>query len=337
MSVIINLYLKDKIYDLEENIIRLKLLNDLSTFRIIFNDCMKIMLSISYQIKNRNDFVQKKIPIDLFKDVISFLPYNQIIACRSVCSYWLMDLRTTKLERTLLSSAPKIIYPHSLLKLDFEPKKMIKIKDNIYVTNYFDVCKINMRNFKLSVGNRMSSYLRLGCSNGNNMVCYSELGGLNIISPKLITRIQVKKIQAMAIDDANVYIAICDSLNIYNLKGHLINSWKLINNAHNENRIRRIVVNKDKIYMVDSAFNCIRKFSLEGKLIKSWGKSGTEPGNFNYPQGITIYKDFIFIVDSGNIRIQVFNLNGNFISEHVHNSRLCISNIVIENDYLLVI
>jgi DNA-binding beta-propeller fold protein YncE len=60
----------------------------------------------------------------------------------------------------------------------------------------------------------------------------------------------------------------------------------------------------------------IAKFSKDGKFIKSWGKLGTGPGEFNVPHGISIDSTGrIFVADRGNNRLQIFDQDGNFLKE----------------------
>ena len=60
----------------------------------------------------------------------------------------------------------------------------------------------------------------------------------------------------------------------------------------------------------------IMKFSRDGKFIKSWGKKGSAPGEFDTPHAIAMdSKGRIFVGDRGNNRIQIFDQDGNFIAE----------------------
>ncbi len=49
------------------------------------------------------------------------------------------------------------------------------------------------------------------------------------------------------------------------------------------------------------------------RFVKAWGKSGTQPGQFEDPIGIVVAEDQIFVSDSGNHRIQVFDRQGKFL------------------------
>jgi len=64
----------------------------------------------------------------------------------------------------------------------------------------------------------------------------------------------------------------------------------------------------------------VHKFDTEGKFIKSWGKPGSDPGNFSLPHNITITSDKrIIVADRENFRLQVFDTEGKFIDQwHIH-------------------
>jgi NHL repeat-containing protein len=58
------------------------------------------------------------------------------------------------------------------------------------------------------------------------------------------------------------------------------------------------------------------KYSPDGKFIKTWGRMGSEPGNFREPHDIAVggSKGYVYVADRQNNRIQVFDQNGNFIA-----------------------
>jgi len=67
-------------------------------------------------------------------------------------------------------------------------------------------------------------------------------------------------------------------------------------------------------YVTDDALNRVTKFSLDGRIIKQWGRLGTEAGEFYHPQGIAVdEEDRVWILDYGNHRGQVFNNQGEFL------------------------
>ncbi|HYA18309.1 MAG TPA: peptidyl-alpha-hydroxyglycine alpha-amidating lyase family protein [Bryobacteraceae bacterium] len=60
----------------------------------------------------------------------------------------------------------------------------------------------------------------------------------------------------------------------------------------------------------------IVKFSKDGKFIKTWGKLGSAPGDFNIPHSLAFdSQGRLFVADRGNNRIQIFDQDGNFIAE----------------------
>lgn len=60
----------------------------------------------------------------------------------------------------------------------------------------------------------------------------------------------------------------------------------------------------------------IVKFSNDGKFIKTWGKHGSGPGEFDTPHNLAMdSKGRLFVADRGNSRIQIFDQDGMFLSE----------------------
>ncbi|HZM59722.1 MAG TPA: peptidyl-alpha-hydroxyglycine alpha-amidating lyase family protein [Vicinamibacterales bacterium] len=60
----------------------------------------------------------------------------------------------------------------------------------------------------------------------------------------------------------------------------------------------------------------IVKFSRDGKFIKTWGRLGSEPGNFREPHDLYVggSKGYVYVADRQNNRVQVFDQDGNFIA-----------------------
>jgi len=58
----------------------------------------------------------------------------------------------------------------------------------------------------------------------------------------------------------------------------------------------------------------VSKFSKDGKFIKSWGKRGSGPGEFNSPHTIAMdSKGRLFVGDRSNNRIQIFDQDGKYL------------------------
>jgi hypothetical protein len=60
----------------------------------------------------------------------------------------------------------------------------------------------------------------------------------------------------------------------------------------------------------------IVKFSKDGRFIKSWGRLGSAPGEFDEPHDIYIggSRGWVYVADRKNNRIQIFDQEGNFIA-----------------------
>ena len=70
---------------------------------------------------------------------------------------------------------------------------------------------------------------------------------------------------------------------------------------------------KDNVYVTDLGNKRVQKFSSSGAFLKTWGSSGSEPGKFSSPSGITTTNDAVFVVDSQLHKVQKFDHEGNFI------------------------
>jgi DNA-binding beta-propeller fold protein YncE len=58
------------------------------------------------------------------------------------------------------------------------------------------------------------------------------------------------------------------------------------------------------------------KFTKDGKFIKTWGRLGSEPGNFREPHDLYVGgpKGYVYVADRQNNRVQVFDQDGTFIA-----------------------
>jgi peptidylamidoglycolate lyase len=74
---------------------------------------------------------------------------------------------------------------------------------------------------------------------------------------------------------------------------------------------------KGNVYIADGYGNSrIIKFDKAGRYLTTWGKYGTEPGEFRLPHAIVIdRKGQVYVADRENARIQVFNEDGKFIRQ----------------------
>ena len=72
------------------------------------------------------------------------------------------------------------------------------------------------------------------------------------------------------------------------------------------------------LYVSDTGAHRVQVFGLEeGKLVRTLGKRGAEPGTFNFPEGLAVGKDGrLYVVDALNFRYEVFDAEGKFLAAH---------------------
>ncbi len=83
--------------------------------------------------------------------------------------------------------------------------------------------------------------------------------------------------------------------------------------------------NTGDIYVTDGYGNArVHKYSPDGKLILSWGESGSDPGEFNLVHSVCTDKDgYVYIADRENHRVQIFDSNGKYVTQWNNMHRPC--------------
>jgi hypothetical protein len=92
------------------------------------------------------------------------------------------------------------------------------------------------------------------------------------------------------------------------------------------NRPTHVAIAQDgSLFISDGYGNSrIHKFSPDGKLLFSWGESGTDPGQFNLPHNICLDKaGNLYVADRENHRVQVFDQKGRFQTQWNNLFRAC--------------
>jgi DNA-binding beta-propeller fold protein YncE len=74
------------------------------------------------------------------------------------------------------------------------------------------------------------------------------------------------------------------------------------------------------VYISDGYGNSrVVQYTRDGKFVRTWGKKGSGPGEFNLPHGIAVDKQGrVYVGDRDNRRMQVFDKDGKFLSEWKH-------------------
>jgi len=82
---------------------------------------------------------------------------------------------------------------------------------------------------------------------------------------------------------------------------------------------------KGEIYVSDGYGNaCVHKYTPDGKLLKTWGEPGTDPGQFNIVHNIATDDDgYVYVADRENHRVQVFDGNGKYETQWNNLHRPC--------------
>ena len=82
---------------------------------------------------------------------------------------------------------------------------------------------------------------------------------------------------------------------------------------------------KGEIFVSDGYGNaCVHKYTPDGKLMKSWGEPGTDPGQFNIVHNIATDADgWVYVADRENHRVQVFDGNGKYETQWNNLHRPC--------------
>src|SRR5262244_1306078 len=79
------------------------------------------------------------------------------------------------------------------------------------------------------------------------------------------------------------------------------------------------------IYVSDGYGNSrVHKYDPKGRLIKSWGEPGTDPGCFNIPHNIaTDAGGRVYVADRENSRVQIFDADGTYLGQFSNLHRPC--------------
>ena len=63
------------------------------------------------------------------------------------------------------------------------------------------------------------------------------------------------------------------------------------------------------LYVCEYGNNRVQKFTLDGKPLGTWGRSGRQPGELNNPWALAVdHRGFVSVIDSNNHRVQRFRL-----------------------------
>jgi hypothetical protein len=276
------------------------------------------MATKSLKISENKNIFEKNITCVLFMVIISFLSCKYTKKCKRVCKTWNNNLKS-KFSKKMLALVPNNISNPETLNLSFVPYTIFKIGNYIYASCIRNVVKINTVNSEIiNVNNK--NFQEYFIQANNNYICVKNKNYINILSitETPIRKIPIEKCRGFAIDKHNnILISTNYKFYIYNIEGKEINSWELVNDS--SFRSRKIASDGKNIFMLDTSFHCVRVFSYNGELLKSWKLEGTSSGLINGSAGISTYRDLVFITNILYQKIQAFSSFGRLMFEYIDN------------------
>jgi hypothetical protein len=95
---------------------------------------------------------------------------------------------------------------------------------------------------------------------------------------------------------------------------------EILGNNPIPNTISALVDTKETVKIGAGSYNIIEPLSQESdesfSLIREWGSSGSDDGQFNFPWSLALDENTnVYVVDRNNARIQQFDSSGNFITK----------------------
>lgn len=126
-----------------------------------------------------------------------------------------------------------------------------------------------------------------------------------------------KEIRSISIDENKIYLGIQDHIEVLDLKGNSLASWKAINE---KSVITSIAVSENYVYVADAGNRIVYQYNKSGELVKEIGKKNPEKGI----QGFVIPSPFfdlligregeLWVVNPGRHQFENYNEKGEQIS-----------------------
>src|SRR5208282_4272787 len=70
------------------------------------------------------------------------------------------------------------------------------------------------------------------------------------------------------------------------------------------------------VYVIDSGYSRVEKFTSDGKYLTQWGSYGYGPGQFYKPYGVAVDSSGnVYITETGNSRVDKFTSDGKYITQ----------------------
>jgi len=119
--------------------------------------------------------------------------------------------------------------------------------------------------------------------------------------------------------EGNVYVSdsLLGKIFVFHANGKF---WHYLGDLEGEGRFRRptgLAFDPDRhlLYLTDTLYHKIFVLDLDGRVVRSFGKRGSDPGEFNYPVAVAFSQDRLYVVDAMNFRIQILDLAGRALGQ----------------------
>lgn len=155
----------------------------------------------------------------------------------------------------------------------------------------------------------------------NHRVVAFDLGGEYAFS---IGGVEDKKLEfeypvGMTATKERLYIADTGhhEVKVTDINGNPISTIKIVSEGKEERPVDVEVSNDGKeLFVTCNNSQKIQVYSMQGKLLRSWGGKGEKQGEFRYPATISnVENQKLLIVDVLNARAQMFTNSGEFVRE----------------------
>jgi DNA-binding beta-propeller fold protein YncE len=96
--------------------------------------------------------------------------------------------------------------------------------------------------------------------------------------------------------------------------------WRLLGDVKGEGLFKRPTglaydSKAHVFYLTDTLRDKIFVLDMQGRVLRSFGGRGADPGQFNFPVAIAIYQGSLYVVDAMNCRVQILDLKGNPLAQ----------------------
>ncbi len=228
----------------------------------------------------------------------------------------------------------KFIFGNTIsLKLIIKPYGVTLHKGKIYVCdtvyNGLEILDLDKKSFNYFQPKGAGSLLDpINCDlsdDGTLYIADARRGQVLIFSPqgKYLTAIGTKgEFKPVDVKIYKNYIFFCD------LKTHSVRVYDLSNNTFlysipkkgQEKEAKLFsptnmdIDSQGNVYVSDTGSFNVKKYTLEGEYIRTFGTHGDAPGSFARPKGVAVDKEArVYVVDAAFENVQIFDSEGNLL------------------------